>query len=29
MNKTAMRIVCLLAAIGMLVGFFWILVYAI
>lgn len=29
MNKTAMKIVCGLAALGMLVGFFWILVYAI
>ena len=27
MNKTAMRIVCTVAALAMLVGFFWIIVY--
>ena len=29
MNKTVTKIICLLAALAMLVGFFWILIYAI
>jgi hypothetical protein len=29
MNKNAMRIVCTVAALAMLVGFFWVIVYMI